>query len=339
MHLIIVLLRIVLSAVFGTAGVTKLLDQRGTREAVVNFGSPQGLSPALAVLLPITELAIAVGLWFANTTRISAVAALVVLAIFIVAIGVNLARGRTHDCHCFGQLYSRPLGWPTLIRNFIFAAVAIFIWTQSAVLIPGVSASGPLMNAPWVLAILVLLITGAAVAFGRRQQAQAVTEAAEGPKGLPLGTTAPDFELSAYEGGTTSLQQLLAPGKPLLLVFTNPNCGPCVLLFAEIKDWQKAHSDRLTIALISFGTIKENFVNVARNGLGQVLLQKKREVADSYGGTLTPTAVIVSPEGLIASKLAAGADEIRELLSTVVGPVAAPAPHRHEHAHETAAVQ
>jgi len=339
MHLIIVLLRIILSAVFSTAGVTKLLDQRGTREAVVNFGSPRGLAPALGVLLPITELAIAVGLLFAETTRVSAVAAVAVLAIFIVAIGVNLARGRTHDCHCFGQLYSRPLGWPTLIRNFVFAAAAIFIWQQSAVLTPGVSAPGSFVPAPWVLASLVLLITGAAVAFGRGQQAQAVTEAAEAPKGLPLGATAPDFELSAYEGGTTSLQQLLAPRKPLLLVFTNPNCSPCVSLFAEIKDWQKAHSDRLTIALISFGTIKENFVNVARNGLGQVLLQKKREVAESYGGVLTPTAVIVDPEGRIASKLAAGAEEIRELLSTIVGPVAAPPPHRHEHAHETAAVR
>src|SRR4051812_18353441 len=105
MYLILVILRIALSAVFGTAGVTKLLDQRGTREAVVNFGSPQALSSTIAILLPITELGIAVGLLFAKTTAISSVAALVALWVFIVAIGVNLARGRTHDCHCFGQLY------------------------------------------------------------------------------------------------------------------------------------------------------------------------------------------------------------------------------------------
>ncbi len=335
MHLLIVLLRIGLSAVFGTAGITKFLDQRGTREAVVNFGSPPALAPTIAVLLPIAELAIAVGFLSTKTTAVSAVGALVVLLIFIVAIGINLARGRTHDCHCFGQLYSRPLGWPTLIRNFVFAAVAGFIWWQ--VTAASGSDSRSVAAAPWLLGVVALVITGAAVAFGKRQQSKAAQEASEGPKCLPLGTTAPDFELPAYDGGTSSLQQLLAHGKPLLLVFTNPNCGPCVTLFAEIKDWQKTHSDRLTIVLISFGTIKENFVNVARNDLGQVLLQKKREVAESYGGVLTPTAVIVSLEGRIASDLAAGADEIRNLLSTVVGPVAAP--QRHEHVHETATAQ
>jgi peroxiredoxin len=340
MHSILIILRIALSAVFGTAGVTKLLDQRGTREAVINFGSPQALSSTIAILLPITELGIAVGLLFAKTTAISSVAALVVLWVFIVAIGVNLARGRTHDCHCFGQLYSRPLGWPTLVRNCVFAATAIVIWSLSASLAASsVSERGAFARSPWVLATLSLLITSAAVAFGRRQQSQAAQVASEGLKGLPLGTLAPDFELPAYEGGTTSLQQLLILGKPLLLIFTNPNCSPCVSLFAEIKDWQKAHSDRLTIALISFGTIKENFVNVARNALGQVLLQKKREVAESYGGTMTPTAVIVSPEGRIDSNLAAGAEEIRELLSTIVGPVAAPELQRHEHVPETATAQ
>jgi peroxiredoxin len=335
MHFIILLLRIGLSAVFSTAAVTKLIDQRGTREAVTNFGAPASLAPTIAVLLPIAELGIAVGLWFSRTTAGSALGAMVVLLIFIVAIGVNLARGRTHDCHCFGQLYSRPLGWPTLLRNFIFAAVASFIWWQPPVSVESSNTTGalaPFISSPWLLAIFVLLITGAALAYGRRQQAKAALEASHGPKGLPIDSPAPDFELPAYAGGTISLRQLLAPGKPLLLVFTNPNCSPCVALFAEIKDWQQAHSDRLTIALISFGTVKENFVNVARNGLGTVLLQQKREVAESYGGVLTPTAVIVSREGRIASKLAAGAEEIRELLGTIVGPVQTA--HRHGHVHQ-----
>ena len=91
------------------------------------------------------------------------------------------------------------------------------------------------------------------------------------------------------------------------------------MLFKEIKEWQESHSEQLTIALISFGTIKENFVNVARNRLGQVLLQQKREVAEKYGANVTPTAVVVNTSGRIASPLAAGADEIRKLLSTVLG--------------------
>lgn len=150
----------------------------------------------------------------------------------------------------------------------------------------------------------------------RQKRLPAKTSAAL--KGLPLHSIAPPFELSSYAGGKSSLEQLLAYGKPLLLIFTNPTCGPCVLLFKEIKEWQESHREQLTIALISFGTIKENFVNVARNQLGQVLLQQEREVAEKYGANVTPTAVVVNTSGRIASPIAAGADEIRGLLATVL---------------------
>ncbi|MGH9930076.1 MAG: MauE/DoxX family redox-associated membrane protein, partial [Pyrinomonadaceae bacterium] len=318
--LIIVLLRIALSAVFGIAGITKLIDQPGTREAVKNFGSPKSLASTLALVLPIVELAIAGGLLFDRTAGRSALSALLVVGVFVVAISVNLARGQTHDCHCFGQLYSRPLGWSTLARNLIFALAALMILWQDRV---GSGSSilrtlAQLQLAQWLLLICALvLVTGTLVYLQRRQKRLAVKTAAA-PQGLPPNSVAPSFELTAYAGGTSSLTQLLAYGKPLLLIFTNPTCGPCVVLFQEVKEWQQAHREQLTIALISFGTIKENFVNVARNGLGQVLLQEKREVAEKYGASVTPTAVVVSTSGRIASPLAAGADEIRKLLATVL---------------------
>ena len=330
MHLITVLLRLTLSAIFGSAGVTKLIDPPGTREALKNFGSPDPLAPALAIALPIVELAIAAGLLFTNTTRASACAALIVLTMFIVAVGVNLARGRTHDCHCFGQLYSRPLGWPTLVRNIIFALGAVFVLWQVG-REPGLSIVSTLaqLNASqwlWLLGAVAVVIV--VLIYLQRRQKHLVVETPKSPQGLPLDSVAPPFELTAYAGGTTSLTQLLAYGKPLLLIFTNPTCGPCVTLFAEVKDWQQSHREQLTIALISFGTIKENFVNVARNRLGQVLLQQEREVAEQYGAHVTPTAVIVNANGRIGSPLAAGADEIRKLLTTLLGNSHS-SPHHH----------
>jgi thiol-disulfide isomerase/thioredoxin len=321
MHLITVLLRVALSVVFGTAGVTKLLDQRGTRDAVKNFGAPEPLAPALSIALPIAELAIAAGLLFVNTTRASAVASLLVLSLFILAIGVNLARGRTHDCHCFGQLYSRPLGWPTLVRNLIFALGAGFVlWQSGTETSPSiVSTLAGLSSAQWLWLIAALIgVVGTMIYLHRRHEHLPV-ETPAAPQGLPIDAVAPAFALAAYRGGTTSLTELLAYGKPLLLIFTSPNCGPCVVLFQEIKEWQQSHSEQLTIALISVGTIKENFVNVARNSLGQVLLQEKREVAEKYGANVTPTAVVVNTSGKIASPLAAGAEQIRHLLATALG--------------------
>jgi peroxiredoxin len=321
MHLLIVVLRIVLSAVFGTAGVTKLLDLRGTREAVKNFGAPEALAPTLSIALPIVELAIAAGLLFVNTTPASAFGALLVLALFIVAIGVNLARGRTHECHCFGQLYSRPLGWPTLVRNLVFALGAGFVFSQAenngnASI---VSTLARLRPAEWLWLTGALVVAVGAMFFLHRRRKQMVEKTAAAPRGLSLDAIAPAFELAAYAGGTTSLTDLLAPGKPLLLIFTSPNCGSCVRLFEEITKWQQSHSRQLTIALISRGTIKENFVNVARNSLGQVLLQEEREVAEKYGADVTPTAVVVNTRGRIASPVAAGAEEIRNLLAGALG--------------------
>jgi uncharacterized membrane protein YphA (DoxX/SURF4 family)/peroxiredoxin len=317
MHFIIILLRLALSVVFGTAAVTKLLDQRGTRDAVTNFGSPASLAPTISILLPIAEIGVCIGLLIGQTTRAGALAALLVLTLFIIAIAVNLARGRTHDCHCFGQLYSRPLGWPTLVRNLIFGLGAAFLWWQADSQSPDIlKALATLSRTEWLLLFAGSIVAAGALVYALKRRPQ---ERPAAPEGLPLDTPAPSFELAAYDGGTTSLARLLDYNRPLLLVFTNPTCGPCVALFSEIKEWQRSHSDRLTIALISFGTIKENFVNVARNDLGQVLLQQKREVAEQYGAKLTPTAVIVNPDGRIASRLAAGADEIRKLLTTIVG--------------------
>ncbi len=321
MLLLTALIRIALSAIFGVAGVTKLFDQPGTREAVRDFGAPASLVPTLSIVLPIVELAIAVGLLFVNTTRVSALAALLMLLLFVAAIALNLARGQTHDCHCFGQLYSRPLGWPTLARNLIFAVMAGFVlWQAQTGPSPSIVNELARLNvAQWfLLGAAALSAFGGLVYLHRRHQRESSTAPAT-PVGLALETVAPDFELTAYAGGTVSLKELLGYEKPVLLIFTNPTCGPCVILFEEIKEWQQTHSEQLTIALISFGTIKENFINVARNSLGQVLLQREREVAEKYGANVTPTAVVVNTSGKIASSLAAGADEIRGLLATVVG--------------------
>lgn len=322
MSLLITLVRLMLSVVFGVAGVTKLLDQPGTREAMTNFGAPKSVSPFLAVVLPIVELAIALGLLFGATAWWLAWAALAILAIFVLAIGVNLALGRTHECHCFGQIYSRPLGWPTMARNLVFALGAVLVlWnvaaSQAEIVSTIRSSTDRLSNGQALLLILgAAIVVFALVYLGRRKPA--ADHVHNEPAGLPLDSEAPEFDLPAYDGGRRSLSQLLNLGKPVLLIFTNPRCGPCINLFKEIKDWQTAHDDQLTITLVSIGTIKDNFVNVARNRLGQVLLQKKSEVAQLYGARATPTAVVVSTNGRIASRVAGGAEEIRALLKSFV---------------------
>jgi hypothetical protein len=333
MLIVIIFARLVLVAVFGVAGVAKLLDRRGTREAISNFGVPSGLVGSLSILLSIAELAVAVGLLFGTTTWWATAGALLLLCVFIVVMGVNLRRGHAPDCHCFGQLYSRPLGWPTLLRNVALALLAGFVlwqeprdgrsmWLLLAELYAG---HAQLTRGGFAAALMAIVLSLVYLRFfrngeekGKSSDGHVVSSASSVSRGLPFDSVAPEFELVPYRGNSGSLRKLLAYGKPVLLVFANPNCGPCVTIFREVGEWQRGHSGQMTIAIVSQGSIKDNFVNTVRNDLRNILLQQKKEVADLYQATVTPTAVIVRADGRIGSKLAAGADEIRNLVQSIL---------------------
>jgi thiol-disulfide isomerase/thioredoxin len=67
-----------------------------------------------------------------------------------------------------------------------------------------------------------------------------------------------------------------------------------------------------------------NGPKAAEAGLQDLLLQREREIADAYNVHGTPGAVIVYPEGVIASPVALGADSIRGLLAQVLEVVTSP---------------
>jgi hypothetical protein len=55
--------------------------------------------------------------------------ALSLLLTFVAGISINLALGRKPECHCFGQIHSEPVGWPTLLRNAALGALAgLIVW-------------------------------------------------------------------------------------------------------------------------------------------------------------------------------------------------------------------
>ena len=122
--------RLLLALVFVVSGVAKLADRDGSRRAMADFGVPASLVSPLGLLLPLSELAVAVALVPAPTAWLGAVGALALLLLFIAGIGANMARGRKPDCRCFGQLHSAPAGWKTLVRNGALAAVAGFVVWQ-----------------------------------------------------------------------------------------------------------------------------------------------------------------------------------------------------------------
>ena len=364
--------RLVLAIVFVVAGVTKLLDRAGTRRAMSDFGLPSALAPAVALLLPVVELAIAIALIPRATAWWGGVGALVVLLAFIVAIAVNLVRGRRPDCHCFGQIYSEPVGWPTVVRNSLLAAIAAFIviggrddpglgvvsWAR------GLGGTEALTLGLGVVVLTALLLMGMLLINLLRQNGRllvrmealeelvtgaagvepASSEAApvEGVAGLPVGSPAPSFGLSGLRGETLTLDFLRALGKPVMLVFSRPGCVPCETLLPELRRWQDEHSAELTIAMVSEGTVEANRVKFADEGMTHVVVQQGREVAEAYRADGTPAALVVQPDGTVGSSLALGPDQIRNLVSRTVGtptllPMAAPTPTDHNGAGNGAA--
>jgi peroxiredoxin len=275
------------------------------------------------------------------------VGALVLLLAFVAGIGANLARGRRPECHCFGQLYSVPAGWKTLARNGVLASVAGFVvWQGSGG--AGVSAVGWLagfsvaqvVGSIFGLAVLVVLAAQWWLLFNLlRQNGQLMMRvealervpgtagaalsangvAAELPAGLPIGALAPEFELAGLHGEALTLESLRAAEKSVMLLFTDPDCGPCTAMFPKIRRWQKEHAEELTISLVSRGGVEANRARSTEHGLRGTILQQDWEVSEAYGVEGTPSAVLVRSDGTIGSPVLEGTDAISALLEYAVG--------------------
>jgi len=98
------LLRLLLGALFGFAGVSKLLDYRGFERALrMTFSVPRRVSPSLARLVPAVELALGGALVAGVTLRAAAFSTEILLALFTFVLARAWWQGRRSlRCACFG---------------------------------------------------------------------------------------------------------------------------------------------------------------------------------------------------------------------------------------------
>jgi peroxiredoxin len=346
----LLLARAVLAVVLGTAGIAKLADRRGSREAMLGFGVPERLTGVLGLSLPVTELIVATALIPGSTARPAAAAAGALLLLFLAVVAYQLARGRHPDCHCFGQLHSRPIGRATMVRNVALLLLAIVVTAYpapswSAIPIPAISGLEAIALVGIVLTLTLIAAQSWMLLNLARQQGRlllrldAMEARAQGgvapsippskpPLGLRVGTQAPPFQLPSLDGPPVSLDELRAAGRPVLLVSADPGCRPCASLLPEVAGWQRDYAETLTVAVLTRGAVEANRRKLGSLGIARVLLQKQQEVAEGYHTTATPSAVLVNADGKIAAPVAAGPDEIRRLVERAVKP-----PERRQEAH------
>jgi thiol-disulfide isomerase/thioredoxin/uncharacterized membrane protein YphA (DoxX/SURF4 family) len=344
MSLALLITRLCLGAVFAIAGAAKLRDTRKFGDSLAAFGAPSALAMPLAWILPLLELGVAAALLVPGTAWWAAIAALGLLIAFAAVLGITLARGAAPECNCFGQLHAAPISWRMVGRNVALAAAAGLVVAAG----PEAVRRDPLAGlSAGEVAILTLGLVGVAllaaiVVMLRRMVGQQAAllertevirklltdedadiaqdapverpDAAPPVEGLPVGAPAPPFLLPRLEGGTASLAELLALGKPVLLLFVSPTCRPCKSLLPLVRPWEREHDDRLTVALISKGTAEENQQKVARFGARHLLLQSESTVAEEYEARWTPAGVIVGRDGRLATKTTYGDRSIRALV-------------------------
>lgn len=323
MDTVVLALRVALAAVFLAAGIGKLLDQAGARTALVGFGVPPRLRAVMAPLLPILELVTAVALLIQQSARWGAVAAVVLMLAFTGAILRALARESRPQCHCFGIFHSSPAGPKTVLRNAALAALALVVV---------LAGPGPSLTS-WVSsrstdALVAVGLALAAVMLGlvvlrlrrdnvdlRRQLTAVRTELDALPPGLPIGAVAPNFDVPEVRGGRLTLKSLCDRGLPVLLVFLGKGCEFSMELSPDVARWQRTLADRLTIAVITRGGPEHNAFETEVCGIADIGLQGTSfDVQQTYRVTVTPSGVLISPDGRIARIIAEGTMAIEALL-------------------------
>jgi uncharacterized membrane protein YphA (DoxX/SURF4 family) len=309
-----------LAGVFALAGTAKLFDLPASRRAVIDFGVPEPAGRVVGTLLPLVELATALALIFHPTARWGALVALALLLAFIGGIANAMRQGKDVDCGCFGPVYSATASTPTLIRNAVLAALALVVVIAGPA--PALDEWVGARTAAELVAIAATIgVVGLAALswflWSKTRTLQRTLderpEHAPDPEGLPLETLAPRFALPDKHGEIHTLESSLASGKRVVLVFMDAGCGPCKNVGHQLARWQSVLADRLTITVISAGSVELADGIWDEYGI-DALFDARDEVSRAFLLKSTPTALIVEPDGRIGSTPSAGVHGVEVLV-------------------------
>jgi peroxiredoxin len=136
--------------------------------------------------------------------------------------------------------------------------------------------------------------------------------------GLKVGERVSSLTLPEVRGGTVRLDDYL--GRRLLVVFTDPRCGPCQALMPELV---RRHDDLNDVAvlLIGRGDPEANRAEAAAHGHKfPVALQRRWEVSLQFGIFFTPVAFLIGPDGVVERPVAKGAADILRMVDELRSP-------------------
>jgi len=151
-----------------------------------------------------------------------------------------------------------------------------------------------------------------------REAGLGIRESTLNRNGLPAGTPAPNFTLPDLAGGDRTLADYR--GRRVLLVFSDPACGPCQALAPELERLHREQAqNNLEVLVVSRGDRQANLSKAQEHGLTfAVLLQNGWETSRKYEMFATPIGYLIDEHGVTESEVAIGKDAIIALAAAAV---------------------
>ncbi len=128
--------------------------------------------------------------------------------------------------------------------------------------------------------------------------------------GLKKGTPAPGFRLPDLSGREVALEDYR--GRRVLLVFSDPHCGPCDALAPHLAALHRSHlGGGLATLMVTRGELEENRAKASQRGLEfPIVIQPGWTLSRDYGIFATPVAFLIDPDGIIEADVAQGVEAI-----------------------------
>ncbi|HEV2381847.1 MAG TPA: TlpA disulfide reductase family protein [Terriglobia bacterium] len=137
--------------------------------------------------------------------------------------------------------------------------------------------------------------------------------------GLKAGRRAPVFRLPDVRGRMVSLEEYR--GRRVLLVFSDPQCGPCDELAPHLVRLHQEHANNgLAVVMVGRGNAEENRRKAEQHGFQfPLMLQEKWRLSRQYGSVATPAAFLIGEDGVITDDVALGRDAVLTLARDGLG--------------------
>lgn len=284
--------RVVLAVIFSVAALAKLADGDGFRRALRAFRVPGRLVRPLGFFVPAAELAVAAGLVPTRVAWSAALAALALLLLFSAATGVGLGFDYSLECRCFGALGEARLGWRSVLRNTVLASLAAVVvatrWGDTT----GAPAWLGAKTDELIVGLAICLALVAALIFARRR----------GQRPPAIGQSAPIRLFHTVHGDAIDVR---APDAgSTLLVFWDATCTACEQMLPHLSALGAERGGEIGRVIV----VSDDTAETIR-GTGLALPVARDEghaLARAFGIPGKPAAVLLDPEGRIASDVILG---------------------------------